>query len=212
MPRPRSDIEPRLLDAAAHRFLNEGVDGASLRAIARDAGTNIGMLYYYFPTKENLFLAVVEEVYGKFLADLEVALDRRLPPTERLRGLFMRVAAMSPEEFRVLRIILREALVVSPRLAGLLARFARGHIPLVLTALRDARELGELDASVPEPAAVLGAAALAGAPQLALRVAREHLPALASALPAPEAVARICLRMFMRGLGSPSSNEDSEAG
>ena len=62
MARPRSDIEPRIVHAARRRFLKEGVDGASLRTIARDAKTSIGMVYYYFPTKDDLFFAVVEEV------------------------------------------------------------------------------------------------------------------------------------------------------
>jgi AcrR family transcriptional regulator len=38
--------------------LGDGVDGASLREIAREAGTNIGMVVYYFATKDDLFLAV----------------------------------------------------------------------------------------------------------------------------------------------------------
>jgi AcrR family transcriptional regulator len=44
MARPRSDIRPRLLASARARFLREGVDGASLRSIAKDAATNIGMV------------------------------------------------------------------------------------------------------------------------------------------------------------------------
>ena len=59
MARPKSDIEPRIIHAARRRFLEDGVDGASLRKIAREAGTNIGMIYYYFPTKDDLFLAYV---------------------------------------------------------------------------------------------------------------------------------------------------------
>src|SRR4029077_6434218 len=57
MARPRSDIQPRIVRAARERFLAEGVDGASLRTIASDAGTNVGMVFYYFPTKDDLFLA-----------------------------------------------------------------------------------------------------------------------------------------------------------
>jgi AcrR family transcriptional regulator len=45
MARPASDIAPRIVHAARERFLFEGVDGASLRNIAKDAGTNIGMVY-----------------------------------------------------------------------------------------------------------------------------------------------------------------------
>ena len=62
MARPRSDIQKRIVLAARTRFLADGVDGASLRHIARAARTSIGMVYYYFPTKDDLFLAVVEEL------------------------------------------------------------------------------------------------------------------------------------------------------
>jgi len=75
MARPRSDIAPRVVIAARERFLKDGVDGASLRAIAHDARTSIGMIYYYFPTKDDLFLAVVEQVYEKVLADMASALE-----------------------------------------------------------------------------------------------------------------------------------------
>ena len=37
MARPRSDIQPRIVEAARYRFLRAGVDGASLREIAKDA-------------------------------------------------------------------------------------------------------------------------------------------------------------------------------
>ena len=76
MPRPKSDIDARIVAAARARFLLEGVDGASLRSIATDAGTNVGMIYYYFPTKDDLFLGVVEDIYAGLLDDLAQALDR----------------------------------------------------------------------------------------------------------------------------------------
>ena len=84
MARPRSDIRPRLITAARERFLLDGVDGASLRNIARDANTNIGMLYYYFETKETLFFEVVEEHYAPLLADLRSILDHDSVIADRL--------------------------------------------------------------------------------------------------------------------------------
>ena len=67
MARPGSDLRSRVVPAARARFLAQGVDGASLRSIADDAGTSIGMVYYYFKTKDDLFLAVVEDVYGELM-------------------------------------------------------------------------------------------------------------------------------------------------
>ena len=84
MARPRSDIAPRIVAAARQRFLKQGVDGASLREIAREAGTNIGMVYYYFPTKDDLLLAVVEEIYGGMVSGIRAALSREAPLEERL--------------------------------------------------------------------------------------------------------------------------------
>jgi AcrR family transcriptional regulator len=103
MARPASDISPRIVNAARERFLQDGVDGAALRQIARDAGTNIGMVYYYFKTKDDLFLAVVEDVYKVILADVTQVMSAAAPEEERLRQLYQRLARMSDVEFQVVR-------------------------------------------------------------------------------------------------------------
>src|SRR5437868_8645727 len=105
MARPKSDIEPRILAAARARFLSDGVDGASLRGIASDAGTSIGMVYYYFPTKDELFFAVVDELYGKLLKDIEAAIAPDVPVRERVERLYARVARVSEEELLVMRLV-----------------------------------------------------------------------------------------------------------
>src|SRR6185312_177326 len=142
MARPRSDIEPRIVHAARRRFLKEGVDGASLRHIARDAKTSIGMVYYYFPTKDDLFLGVVEEVYEVALADLVKALDPSLPVEERILRLYSRVGSIKEEEVLVVRLVLREALVSSQRLDTIVERFERGHLPLMLKLVADGLQMG----------------------------------------------------------------------
>ena len=53
------------------------------------------MVYYYFPTKDDLFLEVVEETYGKLLADMTRALGPDVPVKERIRRLYARVGAIS---------------------------------------------------------------------------------------------------------------------
>ena len=71
MARPRGDIAPRILHAARRRFLTEGIDGASLRGIAADAGTNIGMVYYYFPTKDEM-ADYMESYVARFALPVEL--------------------------------------------------------------------------------------------------------------------------------------------
>ncbi len=64
MARPRSDIQARIVDAARARFLAGNVDGASLRENRARSGHDIGMVVYYFPTKDELFKAAVDQIYA----------------------------------------------------------------------------------------------------------------------------------------------------
>jgi AcrR family transcriptional regulator len=47
----------RIIDAARDRFMRDGYDKATVRAIAADAGVDVAMVYYFFDNKEGLFTA-----------------------------------------------------------------------------------------------------------------------------------------------------------
>jgi TetR/AcrR family transcriptional regulator len=75
-----------ILKAAVREFAREGVAGARTDAIARSAGVNKALLYYYFKDKEALYQAVLDEVFSGARAAIEGALSRDLSPRERLQG------------------------------------------------------------------------------------------------------------------------------
>jgi AcrR family transcriptional regulator len=50
-----------LLDAAAQTFVERGFEAASMDEIAGRVGLTKGALYYRFPTKQDLFLALLDE-------------------------------------------------------------------------------------------------------------------------------------------------------
>ncbi len=75
-----------LLEAAAKRFVEDGYAAASMRDIAADAGMQPGSIYYHFPSKEELLVAVHEDGM-RLIADKVVATLARAegkPPWERL--------------------------------------------------------------------------------------------------------------------------------
>src|SRR5260370_6544169 len=81
-PRPiraRLDEErlTELLDVAAEIFMSEGFSAASTNEIARRANSSKTTFYSRFPTKEQLFLAVIER---------------------RMTGVFQQVAGSLPDE------------------------------------------------------------------------------------------------------------------
>jgi AcrR family transcriptional regulator len=200
MARPRSDIAPRILQAARARFLAEGVDGASLRAIAEDAGTNIGMVYYYFQAKETLFLAVIEETYVGLLASLEQVLAPSIPARERLRGLYTRVGSLRPDEATMLRLVLREALTSPARLGRLIDRFRRGHVPLLIRLVQDAVREGLFDPGISPALLLAGMLALGGPGQLIMRLAPARL-GLGAPPGAPEIVEGL-VAVLLSGVGA----------
>ncbi len=68
-----------ILNTAKKHFLKDGIDGASLRNIVKEAGLTTGAFYKYFPTKESLFDALVDpyvehiyQIYDNVLAEFEV--------------------------------------------------------------------------------------------------------------------------------------------
>ena len=144
MPRPATDLRLRIVAAARAAFEARGFDGASLRAIARAERTTIGMIYYYFPTKDALWDAVIDEVYQRFLADLGGILARAGSLRDTLGAIGAHLAALTDADRAVIRLALRDALVSDERRGRLLARFQHGHVPMLLGAIARAQAAGEL--------------------------------------------------------------------
>ena len=73
-----------ILAAAVREFSEEGIAGARTDAIARTAGVNKALLYYYFKDKEALYQAVLDEVFSGVRTAVQSALSLDLSPRERL--------------------------------------------------------------------------------------------------------------------------------
>jgi AcrR family transcriptional regulator len=77
----------QILQAAIGEFSRAGLDGARVDTIARRAGANKRMLYHYFGSKDDLFLAVLERIYDD-IRHAETALHlEALDPAAAMRRL-----------------------------------------------------------------------------------------------------------------------------
>ena len=72
------DTEKNILNTARKHFLKDGLSGASLRNIVKDAGLTSGAFYKYYPTKEALFDALTDpyiehiyQIYDRVVEDFE---------------------------------------------------------------------------------------------------------------------------------------------
>ena len=63
--------EQEILLAASEEFFEKGYDGTSTAVIARKAGVTHAMVNYYFRTKEQLFLKILDDMVYDFVQGLK---------------------------------------------------------------------------------------------------------------------------------------------
>jgi len=172
----------RLLAAAAEEFARAGLERASIDAISLAAGYAKGTIYNYFPSKEELFLAVVEDASAQAAASSPAPADA--PARQRLAAIIAGFCAWARQHDAFARVLVRECLMGTPRLYP---RVILAEDPLVgaLEAIvREGASRGQVRDDVP---AGLLALAIAGLADLALvehwasdgaRPALEEIPGL----------------------------------
>ncbi len=79
------DRREALLGVAARIFAENGYHRATMRDIARGAGSSLAGLYYYFPTKEEILFEVSARTLDTVIEGARASTELVAPPEERLR-------------------------------------------------------------------------------------------------------------------------------
>jgi AcrR family transcriptional regulator len=90
----------RLMSSATKLFCRHGLDQASVDEIARNAGYTKGAFYSNFKSKEELFLAMLDEKFGEEIERIEAGLATDETPDEAARHMgedLMRFLRSDPE-------------------------------------------------------------------------------------------------------------------
>ena len=72
-----SKTRDQLLDCVERLMLDKGYAGVSYRAVATSAGVTSGLVQYYFPTLDDLFVAAIRRRGEQNLARVSAALEAR---------------------------------------------------------------------------------------------------------------------------------------
>jgi len=88
-PNPPEETKLKILDAAAKTFGEYGYHQATMTKIAEQAGVAKGTVYWYFTSKEDLFLGLLDNSLDKLYANLEQIVTDRTDPIEKLRRFIM---------------------------------------------------------------------------------------------------------------------------
>jgi AcrR family transcriptional regulator len=105
----KAEARVRLLEAAATHFAREGLDRASIDAIALDAGYAKGTIYNYFEGKTRLFLEVIAEG-ARRAASRYAEAERGGTVRDRLLSLAEADVSVVREEEAFQKVVIRETL------------------------------------------------------------------------------------------------------
>jgi AcrR family transcriptional regulator len=110
-PRGAHEIErtrQEILGAAARVFAQAGYHGATMQAIAREAGFTAASLYAYFSSKDGIWEAILQDAKQALLATYDAPMPPRLSFRERLELLVRRQFEVIADRREPLRVLLQD--------------------------------------------------------------------------------------------------------
>lgn len=147
--KPPEERRQELIDAAKALFETQGYERTTVGDIVKRVGVAQGLFYYYFRSKQDIFLAVIDQFIEARIDELTTFLrDTQVPPLERVRNLM-----------QVLMRFLREMEAIYPRnragMAMEMYAIMHNHVseimePMVTDLLKEAAAQGLLLAPFPE--------------------------------------------------------------
>jgi AcrR family transcriptional regulator len=190
----REETRNRLLEAAAFEFARAGLERANINEISVAAGLAKGTVYNYFDSKEDLFLAVIEEATERAAAGATAA-SLGASTRERLWMTLDSDVKWVIEDEPFAQVLIREALAADPRLHPRIVAAAAPFLSKVEGILREGVERGEIREDVPAARLALVFTGL-GEFLLLLHWGSE------GAWPRLEEIPDLGVRLFLEGAGS----------
>ena len=100
-----SKVRERLLEVGVEFFARKGYAATNVREIVEAAGVTKPVLYYYFGSKEGLYLEILRQSLAMYQSEVEAALAEGGTATERLFRVTDRVLKLILEHLDVIKIL-----------------------------------------------------------------------------------------------------------
>ncbi|MCY1263473.1 MULTISPECIES: TetR/AcrR family transcriptional regulator [Pseudomonas] len=143
-----------IIHAAINEFRDNGFEITSMDKIAATAGVSKRTVYNHFPSKEELFAEILNQLWTRVTAEQETAYRPDLPLREQLRGLLMaKLQMLGDDNFLDLARVAIAATIHSPeRAQDMVARMGEREEGLTVW-IRAAQADGRLKVIAPDFAA-----------------------------------------------------------
>ena len=149
--RRATDTRQRIVEAAWGVIAERGLAGLTTRHVASAAGISHGMCHYYFETKDEMVLAVVDHARRYWIDPLEALVDGSMPPRETLEAVIGWMAEPATREVMRVHLQLMAQSEYDERLRERMsqeyARWHRGYVRLFEALIRDGDLVPDADAT-----------------------------------------------------------------
>lgn len=118
------DKKKQILDAAIHCFARKGFNATSIQEIADEIGMAKGSLYFYFKSKDDLLVSIID-YYGEMMfVQMETMTgETGFPPREKLALQFERQFRFVREHLDFMRMLMKEPLTgLHPHIRDMMSR------------------------------------------------------------------------------------------
>jgi AcrR family transcriptional regulator len=78
----------KIINAAFKRIYEQGIEGTTMRSIAKEAKVNQALLHYYFKDKEHLLEEFLQTLFNRFIYDIEKRYKASDPHQNKLEAYF----------------------------------------------------------------------------------------------------------------------------
>jgi AcrR family transcriptional regulator len=95
-----------LMEATRKVIARGGFDAVTMERVSAEAGLTKGAVYLYFPNKEQLILAAVEEISSEMVERIAAEVDAEAPPWERLSQTLRAELKIMEEQKDLIRVLL----------------------------------------------------------------------------------------------------------
>ena len=161
---PRPDVsaerKDQILAAAEEVFGEKRVHAARMDDIVEKSGLSKGTLYWYFKSKDDILIAIFEQMFTRGFDELEKITQIESPVTDRLNTFlertiidFMRMLRLMPLAYEFISLAFRRKFVQDA-----FEHYINGYMDILVTILQQGIEAGEFRDNDPlETAIAIGA-------------------------------------------------------
>jgi TetR/AcrR family transcriptional regulator len=155
IPELSREKETLILNAAQKRFALYGFGKVTMDEIAEDVGMGKASLYYYFPTKEDIFRGVIRREQQEFLEQMQNVVEQKMLVSDKLRKYVLQRLKYSSQLFNLSSLNHQSWMDLKPIFKDLFNNFAGEERKLLMQIIREGKQAGEFSVPSPEKVAHL---------------------------------------------------------